>query len=138
MRNGRPLARQQQRRSLPYNGIEFLDDFGLEVNRATYRTLDPEIGRWWQAFSRVPRSTMRICKRSAISARNTAISMVRIESNIPTTISPCGTCLRAMKTRERCCLITPVSGEIAFAENLFGGYWKTKYTRKRALTPSPA
>lgn len=31
-----------------YNGIEFLDDFGLEVNAATYRTLDSEIGRWWQ------------------------------------------------------------------------------------------
>ena len=30
-----------------YNGIELVDDFGLGVNMATYRTLDPAIGRWW-------------------------------------------------------------------------------------------
>lgn len=30
-----------------FNGIEEIDDFGLNVNRATFRTLDPELGRWW-------------------------------------------------------------------------------------------
>ena len=31
-----------------YNGIDHVDDFGLDVNMAMYRTLDPSIGRWWQ------------------------------------------------------------------------------------------
>jgi len=31
-----------------YNGIEVVDDFGLHVNHALYRTLDPQTGRWWQ------------------------------------------------------------------------------------------
>ena len=31
-----------------YNSIELADDFGLNVNLATFRTLDPAIGRWWQ------------------------------------------------------------------------------------------
>jgi len=31
-----------------YNGIELADDFGLNVNLATFRTLDPATGRWWQ------------------------------------------------------------------------------------------
>ena len=31
-----------------YNGIEFADDLGLNVNTAFYRTLDPTTGRWWQ------------------------------------------------------------------------------------------
>ncbi|MBC6996055.1 hypothetical protein QWY85_19300 [Neolewinella lacunae] len=30
-----------------YNGIEHVNDFGLNVNMATYRTLDPVVGRWW-------------------------------------------------------------------------------------------
>ena len=30
-----------------YNGIELVDNFGLNVNMATYRTLDPATGRWW-------------------------------------------------------------------------------------------
>ena len=30
-----------------FNGIEEINDFGLNVNRATFRTLDPELGRWW-------------------------------------------------------------------------------------------
>ncbi len=30
-----------------FNSIEEIDDFGLNVNRATFRTLDPELGRWW-------------------------------------------------------------------------------------------
>ena len=30
-----------------YNGIEYVDAFALNVNMATYRTLDPTIGRWW-------------------------------------------------------------------------------------------
>ena len=30
-----------------FNGIEGIDDFGLNVNRATFRTLDSELGRWW-------------------------------------------------------------------------------------------
>ena len=31
-----------------YNGIELIDDFGLNANQALYRTLDPQLGRWWQ------------------------------------------------------------------------------------------
>ncbi|QQS29157.1 MAG: hypothetical protein IPM47_20360 [Sphingobacteriales bacterium] len=31
-----------------YNGIELVEDFGLHVNHAAFRTLDPQIGRWWQ------------------------------------------------------------------------------------------
>jgi len=31
-----------------YNSIELADDFGLNVNLATFRTLDPATGRWWQ------------------------------------------------------------------------------------------
>ncbi len=31
-----------------YNGIELASDLGLNVNLATFRTLDPAIGRWWQ------------------------------------------------------------------------------------------
>jgi len=31
-----------------YNGIELADDFGLNVNLASFRTLDPATGRWWQ------------------------------------------------------------------------------------------
>ena len=31
-----------------YNGIEHLDDLGLNLNMAFYRTLDPTIGRWRQ------------------------------------------------------------------------------------------
>ncbi len=31
-----------------YNGIELLDDWGLNLNTARYRTLDPQLGRWWQ------------------------------------------------------------------------------------------
>ena len=30
-----------------YNGIEFVDDLGLDVNMAYYRVLDPALGRWW-------------------------------------------------------------------------------------------
>lgn len=30
-----------------YNGIEEVNDFGLGVNMATFRTLDPALGRWW-------------------------------------------------------------------------------------------
>ena len=30
-----------------YNGIEYVDDFDLNVNMAFYRTLDPTTGRWW-------------------------------------------------------------------------------------------
>ena len=33
--------------SYQYNGIDYLDDFGLNVNMATFRTLDPAMGRWW-------------------------------------------------------------------------------------------
>ena len=31
-----------------YNGIELTNDFGLMINEARYRTLDPQLGRWWQ------------------------------------------------------------------------------------------
>ena len=31
-----------------YNGIELNTDFGLLVNEARYRTLDAQLGRWWQ------------------------------------------------------------------------------------------
>ncbi|QQS29160.1 MAG: hypothetical protein IPM47_20380 [Sphingobacteriales bacterium] len=31
-----------------YNGIELVEDFGLHVNHALFRTLDPQTGRWWQ------------------------------------------------------------------------------------------
>ena len=31
-----------------YNGIEEVDDFGLDLSFAAYRTLDPAIGRWLQ------------------------------------------------------------------------------------------
>ena len=31
-----------------YNGIEEVDDFGLDLSFATFRTLDPAIGRWLQ------------------------------------------------------------------------------------------
>ena len=31
-----------------YNGIEEIDDFGLDLSFATFRTLDPTIGRWLQ------------------------------------------------------------------------------------------
>ena len=31
-----------------YNGIELNTDFGLLVNEARFRTLDPQLGRWWQ------------------------------------------------------------------------------------------
>ena len=31
-----------------YNGIKEVEDFGLDVNMAFYRTLDPAISRWWQ------------------------------------------------------------------------------------------
>ncbi|QQS28152.1 MAG: hypothetical protein IPM47_14930 [Sphingobacteriales bacterium] len=31
-----------------YNGIELIEDFGLHVNHALFRTLDPQTGRWWQ------------------------------------------------------------------------------------------
>jgi len=30
-----------------YNGIEKVDNFDLNVNMATFRTLDPALGRWW-------------------------------------------------------------------------------------------
>ena len=31
-----------------YNGIELVEDMGLDLNMAFYRTLDPSTGRWWQ------------------------------------------------------------------------------------------
>jgi RHS repeat-associated protein len=31
-----------------YNGIEKQEEFGLNVDMALYRTLDPQLGRWWQ------------------------------------------------------------------------------------------
>lgn len=31
-----------------YNGIELQNDFGLQTYDAYFRTLDPQIGRWWQ------------------------------------------------------------------------------------------
>ncbi|MEE9372817.1 MAG: RHS repeat-associated core domain-containing protein, partial [Saprospiraceae bacterium] len=31
-----------------YNGIDYLDDFGLNFNMATFRVLDPALGRWLQ------------------------------------------------------------------------------------------
>ena len=31
-----------------YNGIELNTDFGLLVNEARFRTLDAQLGRWWQ------------------------------------------------------------------------------------------
>jgi len=31
-----------------YNGIELVEDFGLQVNHAQYRTLNPQTGAWWQ------------------------------------------------------------------------------------------
>ena len=33
--------------SYQYNGIDYLDDFGLNVNMATFRTQDPSLGKWW-------------------------------------------------------------------------------------------
>ncbi|MEM6316221.1 MAG: hypothetical protein AAF960_01045 [Bacteroidota bacterium] len=36
-----------QRFRYTFNGIEEVNDFGLNVNMAMYRTLDPELGRWW-------------------------------------------------------------------------------------------
>ena len=48
-----------------YNGIEEIDDFGLDLSFATFRTLDPSIGRWLQVdpkaehdFSSSPYSSM--------------------------------------------------------------------------------
>ena len=48
-----------------YNGIEEVDDFGLDLSFATFRTLDPAIGRWLQIdpkvehdFSSSPYSSM--------------------------------------------------------------------------------
>ena len=38
-----PLEQKYQ-----YNGIELTNDFGLMINEARYRTLDPQLGRWWQ------------------------------------------------------------------------------------------
>jgi RHS repeat-associated protein len=32
-----------------FNGIERIQDFGLNVDMAIYRAYDPAIGRWWQA-----------------------------------------------------------------------------------------
>jgi len=31
-----------------YNGIELVEDFGLQVNHAQFRTLNPQTGAWWQ------------------------------------------------------------------------------------------
>ena len=31
-----------------YNGIELVEDFGLQVNHAQFRTLNPQTGVWWQ------------------------------------------------------------------------------------------
>ena len=31
-----------------YNGIELVEDFGLHINHAQFRSLDPQTGRWWQ------------------------------------------------------------------------------------------
>jgi RHS repeat-associated protein len=36
-----------------YNGIELTNDFGLMINEARYRTLDPQLGRWWQIDPKV-------------------------------------------------------------------------------------
>ena len=36
-----------QRFRYTFNSIEAINDFGLNVNRAHFRTLDPELGRWW-------------------------------------------------------------------------------------------
>ena len=36
------------RNNYQYNGIEHIQDLGLNVNFAFYRTLDPSLGRWWQ------------------------------------------------------------------------------------------
>jgi RHS repeat-associated protein len=41
-------ALQTRDNKYQYNGIELIDDFGLHANHALFRTLDPQLGRWWQ------------------------------------------------------------------------------------------
>lgn len=43
-----PDSPQSQINKYQYNGIEYIDNFDLDVNFATFRTLDPALGRWWQ------------------------------------------------------------------------------------------
>ena len=31
-----------------YNNKELVEDFGLHINHAQFRSLDPQTGRWWQ------------------------------------------------------------------------------------------
>ncbi|HVI48129.1 MAG TPA: DUF6443 domain-containing protein [Chitinophaga sp.] len=41
-------ALNRQENLLLFNGIEKINEFDLELFDAFYRTLDPQIGRWWQ------------------------------------------------------------------------------------------
>ena len=45
--NGPWMDKPEKEINYKFNGIEKVDNFGLDINMATFRTLDPAIGRWW-------------------------------------------------------------------------------------------
>ncbi|CAL1518549.1 DUF6443 domain-containing protein [Chitinophaga sp. MM2321] len=48
IRNLSSKALNRMQNNQLFNGIDKLDEFELELYTAFYRTLDPQIGRWWQ------------------------------------------------------------------------------------------
>ncbi|MBV7530950.1 DUF6443 domain-containing protein [Chitinophaga sp. sic0106] len=54
-----------------FNGIERIDDLNLGIYDAKYRTLDPQLGRWWQVD---PKSTVNLSSSPYLLSGNNPVN----------------------------------------------------------------
>lgn len=83
--NGPWMDKPEKEINYKFNGIEKVDNFGLDINMATFRTLDPAIGRWWSVD---PKAEHDMATSTYASMYNNPISFTDPEGDCPVCLIP--------------------------------------------------